>query len=441
MALLASDCIARMEHRLHGDLPSSLVPIDVLNEVGRIFFGMREWRFARAGEAFIDFAAGQSYASLPRDCGRILAVDEANARTRRFKLVPPEVINEARSLDPSPSSYCTLGAYTWANAPAGNLFRSSSDLGNATYWKLLNATLLDGEPRPDGRLQGWSVTDLATGTGTIYQDVAADDLIPGTRYCFSWFVARKVVADVSRLLLNWGVQAWADFQWDASNVATLKGTGSSRLADPTTVSAGVVDDPVLDATSVYRCYVSAVYDPVPYLPGLSAGGMRCELQPTGGGGSSGLGALYVWGPQINEGATPTPYASTDTGDIVPQTRPQPLLDLYPTPTETRSQALRVRYQRCWADVRNDGDAVLIPEWCEPLFLALCEEYADGLDAHEVATTSERLQGVKASELWHGAVRHDTHYSMGAREGNGTAMQYLAPSYPINSYPLGSVEQT
>lgn len=87
-------------------------------------------------------------------------------------------------------------------------------------------------------------------------------------------------------------------------------------------------------------------------------------------------------------------------------RLQPILELWPTPAESVTEAFRLFYTGAWADLTDDSDGVLIPTWLEPLFLSVLSVVAKGYDEHDVADVPMRLERLVGSKAWDDMCRYD-----------------------------------
>lgn len=95
------------------------------------------------------------------------------------------------------------------------------------------------------------------------------------------------------------------------------------------------------------------------------------------------------------------------GNAISKRGAVPVLRLAPTPGADALQTTRVYYQAGWRDLTDDGDAVDLPKFMEPLYLELCGEYARGLIAREDGLVGDRVARLVASPLFETCRRVDS----------------------------------
>src|SRR5690606_16787417 len=93
------------------------------------------------------------------------------------------------------------------------------------------------------------------------------------------------------------------------------------------------------------------------------------------------------------------------------------------------------YRAAWSTPAEDEDALDLPAWLEPLFLAVLTAVARGLDEEDVASAELRFESVRSSRLWADAEARDggVQADVGVIE-NGAA-QRLRPSVSFTG-PIG-----
>lgn len=423
MTLRARDCYDRMQHALRGPFAPTVSEVRALNEVGILFYNMRAWHWRQSGAATLSLVKGQPFVWLPDDWGGEIAVDGFDTLNRHVTVVDERTFNRLRSYTYNVSSLQFVGTYSEVADKLTNLLVQSEDMDEAPWTTVGSAILSPDKAAPNGELTAFELDDNTAGTtGGLYQDVPRSHLVEGKRYVASVFV-KNVDADVSRLILNWGPRALADFTWTAGVPSVTAKTG--RDYDPTPITAGVVDDPILAALGWYRLWIAVPWAPVDYFP---IDHLRFEIQPTSGAGSSGLGSMFVWGASMVEGEEPASYVRTE--DVLP-TRInglRPRLELYPTPESNEPDFLLVRYMRRWSDVSDDDDLVCIPNFCEPFFLRMCEEYALGLHEENKGSLNARLDLLQDSMLYMDLIRQDVDMEPGRYMRNGEAQGITFGNY-------------
>lgn len=103
--------------------------------------------------------------------------------------------------------------------------------------------------------------------------------------------------------------------------------------------------------------------------------------------------------------------------------PQPRLDLWPTPTAYKKDAMVVYYRRGWETIRHDDQAIGVPTWLESLYLACVRAVALGYERDNEADVNARLSMVRRGPLFNDAARRDSLLvtTLGAMQGG--AVQY------------------
>lgn len=101
---------------------------------------------------------------------------------------------------------------------------------------------------------------------------------------------------------------------------------------------------------------------------------------------------------------------------------QPIIELWPTPSATTTATFLMFHTAGWADLTDDADGVLVPDWLIPLFLEALSLVAKGYDEHDTADVTTRLQLLTGSDAWTNALRYDGGLQpVLGREERGAAM--------------------
>ena len=100
--------------------------------------------------------------------------------------------------------------------------------------------------------------------------------------------------------------------------------------------------------------------------------------------------------------------------------PRPLLEIWPTPSDNTTGAMRIFYRSRWAEVTTDSREVDVPDFVNDLLVWIVRAYAAGYVRSEVASIHQRLAEVKASPMFQVAARSDgmTQPSVGPITGGG-----------------------
>ena len=120
------------------------------------------------------------------------------------------------------------------------------------------------------------------------------------------------------------------------------------------------------------------------------------------------------------GAPDSDYFSFDTGSVssagIPAGEgitggtvggaPRPRLDLYPTPAGSRQNAFIAYYRAGWNEVRSDNDMILVPDYIEPLYIAILRAVALGYERDSEADVNQRLIGLRRGGLFRDARDRD-----------------------------------
>lgn len=86
--------------------------------------------------------------------------------------------------------------------------------------------------------------------------------------------------------------------------------------------------------------------------------------------------------------------------------PVPLLEIYPSASDSTTGAMRIFYRSRWTAVTTDTEDIDIPEFVESLFLWIVRAFASGYERGGVASIHQRLAEVRASPIFGDAVRSD-----------------------------------
>lgn len=84
---------------------------------------------------------------------------------------------------------------------------------------------------------------------------------------------------------------------------------------------------------------------------------------------------------------------------------RPILELWPDPATTASREFTIFYMAKWTEV-DDGDTLVLPDYCEDLFIALVRAYARGYEKEDEATVGMRVAAIKAGPLFNDAATMD-----------------------------------
>lgn len=105
-----------------------------------------------------------------------------------------------------------------------------------------------------------------------------------------------------------------------------------------------------------------------------------------------------WNAHISEG---TVFPGSDGG------APLPRLDLWPTPPARKDSAFVAYYRRGWNRLRHDDQAVAVPVWLEPLYLAIVRAVALGYERDAEGDVNARLAPIRAGMLFGDMRRRDS----------------------------------
>lgn len=109
--------------------------------------------------------------------------------------------------------------------------------------------------------------------------------------------------------------------------------------------------------------------------------------------------------------------------------PTPRMEIYPYPTTNDQGAFLLFYRKKWTTPTGDTDAIAIPDWMEPLFIATIRATARGWEEEDTASVSKRLAEVKMSTQFMDASYYDgaMQPSQGMIEG-GAAARYWGTNF-------------
>lgn len=82
------------------------------------------------------------------------------------------------------------------------------------------------------------------------------------------------------------------------------------------------------------------------------------------------------------------------------------LEIYPTPTVTKYNALTMFYRAGWRAVSSDTVLIPIPDYCESLFRMIVRSFARGYEEDDVASLHQRLMEIEQSPMFVHAKRRD-----------------------------------
>lgn len=120
MALLAQQVVTRAAEILGTDIPGSVTPLGLLNEVGEILCSHVEWAFLQRAPVVADLVATQPYVTLPADFGewRGKGAIATNGLTTFIKITTPDEYDDAVSYGIAPVGFTYIGAVFTPQSPA-----------------------------------------------------------------------------------------------------------------------------------------------------------------------------------------------------------------------------------------------------------------------------------------------------------------------------------
>lgn len=86
--------------------------------------------------------------------------------------------------------------------------------------------------------------------------------------------------------------------------------------------------------------------------------------------------------------------------------PRPLLEIWPTPSDNTTGAMRIFYRSRWAEVTADTSEIDIPDFIHDLLIYIVRAYAAGYVRGDVASIHERLAAIHNSPILAVAKRSD-----------------------------------
>lgn len=112
MALLAQQVVTRAAEMLGTDIPATVTPLGLANEVGEILCTHAEWAFLQRPPVTADLTATQNYVILPPDFGEFegKGAIATNGLTNFIRIVTPEEYNDAVSHGIAPVGFTYIGA-------------------------------------------------------------------------------------------------------------------------------------------------------------------------------------------------------------------------------------------------------------------------------------------------------------------------------------------
>lgn len=109
---------------------------------------------------------------------------------------------------------------------------------------------------------------------------------------------------------------------------------------------------------------------------------------------------------------------------------QPVLEIWPTPSASVSDALTIIYKARWPDLVNDNTVVLLPPFAESLLVDFCRAFARGYEAEEQGSLSERLAQIHAGPVFAAAERQDSAMQANIGAMRGSMLTTCEMSDPI-----------
>ena len=88
--------VAQAEQANRGQLDDRTPAEDIVNDAGHFMCGMHQWKFLHRPSLSVDFTAGLSQITMPRDMGRLIGADTDNNYVRTVNVVTMDYINWLR---------------------------------------------------------------------------------------------------------------------------------------------------------------------------------------------------------------------------------------------------------------------------------------------------------------------------------------------------------
>jgi hypothetical protein len=107
------------------------------------------------------------------------------------------------------------------------------------------------------------------------------------------------------------------------------------------------------------------------------------------------------------------------------------LEIYPTPTVTKYNALTMFYRAGWRTVTEDSVFIPIPDYCETLFRQLMRAFARGYEEDDAASLHVRLMEIEKSPILMHAKQRDGNMQNTLGQMAGGAVQQQTRN--INEY--------
>lgn len=100
------------------------------------------------------------------------------------------------------------------------------------------------------------------------------------------------------------------------------------------------------------------------------------------------------------------------------------LEIYPTPTVTKYNALTMYYRAGWRTITEDMAFIPIPDYCETLFRQLMRSFARGYEEDDVGSLHLRLAEIEKSPIFLHAKQRDGNIqnTLGQMAGGAAAQQ-------------------
>lgn len=86
--------------------------------------------------------------------------------------------------------------------------------------------------------------------------------------------------------------------------------------------------------------------------------------------------------------------------------PVPILEIYPSPSDNATGAMRIFYRSRWTNVTNDTSSIDIPDFVQDLFILIARAYAGGYVRNDQASLSARLAEIAVSPVFMAAKKSD-----------------------------------
>lgn len=97
MALSKQYALDQIRHTLGRETSRRVDALDVLNQAGHHYYGVREWLHARRPAVELSFVADEKLVNLPTDFGTLLAITAVNGLNNGFELITPGELDLYRS--------------------------------------------------------------------------------------------------------------------------------------------------------------------------------------------------------------------------------------------------------------------------------------------------------------------------------------------------------